>query len=163
MTRNMTSNYQSSFTEKYKGLVGTKSHFPQNDCLTQWLNITQESTFWKLILAALQLPQQTIEHSQLQSHSPPCWFSQWTPRHPCPAPAAWGLSWHGTGTSRSQSALQNTPHCSTNIITPHTQPRWAMPWANLKILHHNQVNSLACLAPSTDFPFPKDMLQRNSL
>lgn len=44
-TRNMTSSYQSSFTEKYKGLVGKKSCFAQSDRLTQWQSMTHENTF----------------------------------------------------------------------------------------------------------------------
>lgn len=144
-----------------KGLCWKKTCFAQNDCLTQWQNITHENTFWKLIFSSpsaamaddlvltVANPQSTLLIFSMDSTAS------------LPSSSSVGsLVARYRYIALSISSAKHPNICQHKHYQTITQQTWAIPWTNLKILQHNQVNSLACLAMSTDFPFPKDVLQK---
>lgn len=146
-----------------RGLWKKKSCFAQNDCMNQWQNITHENTFWKLIFSSPSAAMaEDLALTVAKPQSTLLIFSMDSTASLPSSSSVGSLVARYRYMALSISSAKHPNIASTKIIKPSTQRRWAIPWTNLKILQHNQANSLACLASSTDFPFPKDVLQRNS-
>lgn len=154
-TRNMTSSYQSSFTEKYKGLVGKKSCFVQSDRLTQWQSMTHENTFWKLIFSSPLADM--ADDLALTVANPQSTLLIFSMDSTASLPSSSSVGSLVARYKYIALSISSAKHPNICQHKPYTQGRWAIPWTNLKILQHDQVNSLACLvfplAPSTDLLF----------